>query len=127
MKGNDVMRYCEICGKEAEEHHIVFRSQASYMINVELNKKPLCSSHHKGNEGPHLNGEIDLKYKLQLQKKYFELFSKDYYKVPEIKELLGMTETDMFAFIKKLNNHGEKGFERLDIVMRCMGGKLYVK
>lgn len=121
------MKYCEICGKEAEEHHVVFRSQASYMINVELNKKPLCSEHHKGNEGPHLNRKMDLRYKLEPQKKLFELFSKNYYKAPEIKEILGMTEMHMLAFIKKLNPHGDKGFERLDIVMRCMGGKLYVK
>lgn len=121
------MNYCEICGKEAEEHHIVFRSQAGYMVNVALNKKSLCIEHHKGNEGPHLNRKIDLKYKLPLQNKYFELFSKDYYKAPEIKEILGMTETDMFSFIKRLSPHGDKGFKRLDIVMRCMGGKLYVK
>jgi hypothetical protein len=119
------MKCCEICGRESEEHHIVFRSQASYMVKVELNKKLLCPEHHKGNDGPHLNRKTDLKYKLELQKKLFELFSKDYYKAPEIKELLGLRELNMFSFIKILNPVGDKGFARLDIVMRCMGGKLY--
>jgi hypothetical protein len=121
------MKYCEICGRPAEEHHIVFRSKASYMVHVDLNKKPLCPEHHKGNDGPHLNRKTDLKYKLELQKKLFELFSEDYYKAPDIKELLGLTDLSMFSFIKTLNPVGDKGFERLDIVMRCMGGKIYAK
>lgn len=121
------MKCCEICGRPAEEHHIVYRSHAEYMVNVELNKKPLCVDHHKGNEGPHRNRKIDLKYKLELQKNLFELFSKDFYKAPEIKELLGLNGFHMFGFMKRLDPVGDKGFSRLDIVMRCMGGQLYVK
>lgn len=121
------MKYCEICGRAAEEHHIVFRSQASYMVNVELNKKSLCAEHHKGNDGPHLNKKTDLKYKLELQKKLFELFIEDYYKAPDIKELLGLSEDEMFTFIKILSPFKDKGFERMVIILRCMGGRLYSK
>ena len=73
------MKYCEICGRPAEEHNIVFRSKAAYMVNVEINKKQLCEEHHRGNEGPHLNRKIYLKYKLELQKKLFEIFTKPFY------------------------------------------------
>jgi hypothetical protein len=121
------MKYCEICGRPAEEHHIVFRSHAHHMVDVELNKKPLCQFHHEGNEGPHLKREIDINYKLELQKKLFQLFSGEYYKAPEIKEMLGLSESDMFAFIKPLTPYKDKGFERMVIVLRCMGGKIYVK
>lgn len=121
------MKQCEICGRPAEEHHIVFRLKASYMVNVEINKKLLYAEHHKGNDGPHLNRKTDLKYKLELQKKLFELFKKEHYKAIEIKELLGLTELGMFNFIRRLDPVGDKGFSKIDIVMRCMGGQLYVK
>lgn len=121
------MKYCEICGRPAEEHHIVFRKKAGYMVNVELNKKPLCKEHHTGNQGPHLNRNIDIKYKLELQKKLFELFSEEYYKTPQIQSLLGLNEVEIFTFIKPLTPYKDTGFERMVIVLRCMGGKLYVK
>jgi hypothetical protein len=121
------MKYCEICGRVAEEHHIVFRSKASYMVNVELNKKSLCIDHHKGNEGPHLNRDTDMKYKLELQAQLFKAFAQNYYKASEIKEILGLTDLGIYKFIKRLNPNGDKGFSRIDIVMRCMGGKIYAK
>lgn len=119
------MKYCEICGRAAEEHHIVFRSQASYMVEVELNKKYLCPEHHRGNDSPHGDRKIDVKYKLELQSKLFEIFSKEYYKASEIKELLGLSDVDLYKFIKTLNPVGDKGFKRFDVVLRCMGDKLY--
>jgi hypothetical protein len=96
------MKYCEICGRIAEEHHIVFRSQASYMVNVEINKKPLCLEHHKGNDGPHLNRKTDLKYKQELQKNLFKIFPKSFYTEKDIQEVLNISETETRAIIKTL-------------------------
>jgi hypothetical protein len=62
MIGSGLMKYCKICGRPAEEHHIVFRSKAHYMVNVDLNIKHLCKEHHKGNGGPHLNRKVDLTF-----------------------------------------------------------------
>jgi hypothetical protein len=120
------MKYCEICGRIAEEHHIVFRSQASYMVNVEINKKPLCLEHHRGNNSPHMDKKIDVKYKLELQNKLFKIFPKSFYTENEIQEVLNISETETRAIVKTMRRYKE-GFERLDIVIRCMGGKLYVK
>lgn len=119
------MKYCKICGKQyAEEHHVVFRSQAKFMENVALNKIPLCSEHHRGNEGPHLNKKIDIKYKLELQKELFKLFTKTHYTEKEIREALDISETETRTLVKTLKLTAE-GYDSTDIVIRCMGGKLY--
>jgi len=121
------MKYCEVCGRnQVELHHIVFRSQASYMANIKVNFKYLCAEHHRGNEGPHSNRKIDFEYKYQLQKKLFELFEKDYYKENEIKELLETTASEAKKITKKLKVYKE-GYERLDIICRLMGGRIYAK
>lgn len=122
------MKECEICGAvNAQLHHIIHRSSASYMINIKINHKHLCLNHHTGNEGPHLNPKMDMQYKLEMQKKLFELFSdKEYFTENEIMERLETTPKEVTKIIKCLRLRIE-GYERLDIVIRCMGGKLYVK
>jgi hypothetical protein len=119
------MKYCEICGRIAEEHHVVFRSQAKYMVNVEINKRHLCSEHHRGNNSPHMNRKIDLKYKLELQKQLFEIFSKPFYNEKEIQDALEISEGETKAIVKTLKRYKE-GYERTDLVIKCMGEKLYV-
>lgn len=120
------MKYCEICGKIAEEHHVVFRSQAKYMVNVKINTRDLCNVHHRGNEGPHLNRKTDLKYKLELQKKLFEIFSKPFYTEKEIQEILDISESETKSIVKTLIRHKE-GYERTGLVIRCMGDRLYAE
>lgn len=116
---------CEVCGRNySEQHHFVHRSQAKYMENVDINKIRLCNEHHRGNQWPHLNNKVDVEYKLQLQRKLFKLFAKPYYRLSEIKEVLGMSESEVQRFVKVLRLYKER-FDRLDIVIRCMGGKLY--
>nr|WP_272509117.1 hypothetical protein [Clostridium ganghwense] len=105
-------------------HHIVFRSQAPYMKEVKLNHKYLCIEHHRGNSSPHRNREIDLKYKKELQKKLLDLFPKAYYTVEEIGELLGISELGTYRIVKTLKLH-EEGYERVDLVIRMMGGMMY--
>lgn len=118
---------CEECSKNVTElHHIVFRSQAPYMANIKINFKYLCPEHHRGNDSPHMNREIDFKYKYELQKKLFELFNKAFYTEKEIKDLLETTTTEVRKIVKRLPLHKE-GYERVDIVARLMGGRLYAK
>ena len=120
------MKRCVICGRPAEEYNIVFRSKAAYMVNVEINKKQLCEEHHRVNNSPHMNTKIDLQYKLELQKKLFEIFSKRFYSEKEIQALLDISETETKAIVKVLRRYKE-GYDRLDIVVKCMGGKLYAE
>ena len=119
------MNYCEICGKPAEEHHIVRRRKSAGMINAKINHKYLCYEHHRtGKDAPHNNKKIDTKYKLELQKQLFQLFHKDYYYYKEIMDLLEISAKDADKLVKTLAWHSE-GYERLDIVKACMGGKIY--
>lgn len=118
---------CEECNKNITElHHIVFRSQASYMANIKINFKYLCSEDHRGNNGPHMNKNVDFKYKYELQTKLFEMFNKPYYTEKEIKDLLETTSSEVRKIVKKLKLYKE-GYERVDLVARLMGGRIYAK
>lgn len=120
-------KYCEICGAPGEKHHVVFRKKCAAMINAKINYKYLCGEHHRtGKEAPHNNRQVDIKYKLELQKQLFQLFSDDYYNKTEIAELLEIKPKEVDQFAKTLMWHSQ-GYKSLDIVIKCMGGGLYAK
>jgi len=121
------MKACAICGRvPAESHHIVFRSQNKPMIKAPINHIYLCPKHHRETNGVHgkEGHKLDMQLKLQLQKKLFELFDKDYYSKKDIKELLGISNKDVDMLTKMLK-HYPRGYKRVDIVRNCMGGMLY--
>jgi len=128
MKEGFNMNYCEECGKPyAELHHIIFRSHAPYMSNIQINFKYLCSDHHRGNGSPHMDKNKSIEYKMELQKKLFKLFSdKQYYSEKEIQQKLKTTSSEAKKITKKLKLYKE-GYESVDIVTRLMGGMLYAK
>lgn len=118
-------KYCEICGAPAQLHHIIYRSIAPYMRNIKINFKYLCLEHHTGNAGPHKNRNLDIKYKLELQKKLFELFSeKEFYSESEIKEKLENTSSEVRKLVKSLRINKE-GYSKFDLIIHMMGDKLY--
>lgn len=116
------MYHCEICGAMADIHHIIHKHEGGY--DIELNYKYLCKYHHRGKTGPHNCIETDLKYKLQLQKKLFNLLPKKYYTVKELHNLLGMTPSSLKKLLRKLKLYKE-GYYKEDIIKNLMGGKLY--
>lgn len=120
--------YCEVCGspRNVELHHVIFRSKAPYMSDVEINLKYLCNEHHRGNRGPHLCREIDIKYKVELQYKLSEIFENKFYSAEETRDKLGITDKEIRKIVKTLNLHPE-GYSRLDIISKLMGGRLYIK
>lgn len=121
------MKECEICSKvPGEQHHIVFRSQCKAMIKAPINHIYLCEEHHRGNNGPHLNRKTDIKYKLELQKKLFELFIEKHYHKYEVEQLLRIDSKEVDRLVKTLKWYKE-GYDRIDIVRMCMGGMLYGK
>ena len=114
--------HCEICGATADIHHIVHKHEGGY--DIKLNYKYLCNYHHRGKNGPHNCIETDLRYKLELQDKFYKLLPKDYYTAKELYTLLGMSNSSLKKLIKKLKLFKE-GYSKEDIIKNLMGGKLY--
>ncbi len=99
------------------------------MISCPYNKIDLCYECHKGNNGPHMNKSIDIKYKVKLQEKLFELFSeKEIYTQDEIKAILKIPKRHVWMLIKVLPlkvNGSTLGYTKEDIIRQAMGGRLY--
>lgn len=105
-----------------EKHHIVFKSQGG--LDFELNYKYLSSEDHRGNYGPHLNRETDLRYKIELESTLRMKLFDDYYTVEELIEILGLNSRQANKAFNKITKY-RKGMKREDIIRRLMGGKLY--
>lgn len=126
-------KYCEEClkndiWKSAELHHIILKSKAKYMSNIKINFKYLCPEHHRlGKDSPHMNRQVDLKYKLQLQKDMFSLFEdKEYWTEREIRDKLECTSSEVKKITKKLKLYKE-GYDKIQLIHRLMGDMLYAK
>ena len=116
------MLKCEICGKPADKHHIVYKSQGG--IEFTLNFRYLCTQHHRGKLGPHKNRRLDLEYKLDMQRKLENILIKEFYSTGEIENLLKINK----GIIKRLFKEykiSDKGYKKSDIIFKLMGRKRY--
>lgn len=120
--GGEKLLKCEVCGKQADKHHIVYRSQGG--IDFPLNFKYLCQEHHRGKEGPHKNRKLDLQYKLDMQNSLQTLLYKDFYILDELVSLLQINKGMLKRIFKEYKLYKE-GYRKLDIVYRLMGKKIY--
>jgi len=113
---------CEVCGNQADKHHIVYKSQGG--IEFPLNFRYLCTHHHRGKTGPHKNRRLDIEYKLTMQKKLEEILIKKFYLIEELESLLKINKGMIKRLFKeyKLN---DKGFKKGDIIFKLMGKKRY--
>ena len=118
------MFFCEICNKPADIHHIVHRSEGG--LDIELNFKYLCEEHHRGKGGPHHSIETDIKYKIELQNKLYEILSKEYYSIKELSFILNASINTIKRITKNIRLYKE-GFKREDIILTIMGGTLYTE
>ena len=118
------MLRCEICGKQADKHHIVYRCQGG--VDFPLNFRYLCSEHHRGKNGPHKNRKLDLEYKLQMQKNLEDLLYEDYYNLDELVGLLEINKGMLKRLLKEYKLYKE-GYKRSDILYRLMGKKKYTE
>lgn len=116
------MYKCEICGREADIHHIVHKNEGG--LDFPLNYKYLCPEHHRGKEGPHRNSKIDIEYKLELQERLERILYKDFYTTEELIEVLSLNKTKAKKFFKELKLYKE-GYKKSDIIYRLMGKKKY--
>lgn len=116
--------FCEICNKPADIHHIVHRSEGG--LDIEINYKYLCNEHHRGKSGPHNSIEIDLKYKLELQKELLNLLDKNFYTIKELSNTLNFSLNVAKRITKDLRLYKE-GYKKEDIILYLMGGTLYTE
>jgi len=113
---------CEVCGKPADKHHIVYKSQGG--IEFPLNFRYLCSQHHRGEMGPHKNRGLDLEYKLNMQRQLQELLIKEFYYPLELELLLNINKGMIERLFKTCKLYA-CGYRKEDIVFRLMGLKKY--
>ena len=118
------MLSCEICNAPADIHHIVHRSEGGF--DIELNYKYLCPYHHRGKYGPHHSKEIDLRYKIDLQNKLYEILTKDYYYFKELSQILNIQNNTLKRITKDLKLYKE-GYKKSDIIFKIMGNKFYTE
>lgn len=118
------MLSCEICNAPADIHHIVHRSEGGF--DIELNYKYLCPYHHRGKYGPHHSKEIDLRYKIDLQNKLYEILTKDYYYFRELSQILNIPNNTLKRITKDLKLYKE-GYKKSDIIFKIMGNKFYTE
>ncbi len=118
------MLSCEICNAPADIHHIVHRSEGGF--DIELNYKYLCPYHHRGKYGPHHSKEIDLRYKIDLQNKLYEILTKDYYYFKELSQILNIPNNTLKRITKDLKLYKE-GYKKSDIIFKIMGNKFYTE
>lgn len=113
---------CEICGREADIHHIVHRCEGG--LDFPLNFKYLCAEHHRGKHGPHKDNKVDIEYKLELQENLEKLLNKDFYSLNELAEVLDLNKNKAKKLLKNLRLHKE-GYDKSEIIYRLMGKERY--
>lgn len=118
------MPKCEICGKEADKHHIIYRSQEG--IDFPLNFKYLCPEHHRGKNGPHKNKKLDLQYKLQLQNNLYKILYKEFYSLDELVNIIHINKGMLKKIFRDYKIYKE-GYKKSDIIYRLMGKKVYTE
>ena len=116
------MFQCEVCGKPADKHHIVYKSQGG--IEFPLNFRYLCTLHHRGSYGPHKNRRLDLEYKLNMQRNLEDILIEEAYHIEELVPLLKINKGMIIRLFKQYDQNG-KGFKKSDIIFRLMGRKKY--
>lgn len=116
------MSLCEICNAQADIHHIVHRSEGGF--DIVLNYKYLCPYHHRGKFGPHHCKEVDIRYKLDLQNKLFDILKKDYYSFKDLSLNLNIPKNTLKRITRDLKLYKE-GYKKSDVILKIMGGQLY--
>ena len=106
------------------KHHIVYRSHGG--LNINMNYLYLCPEHHNMSANSiHRDREMDLKYKRELQERYFKVFSEDKYNIKQIARILETTTICIERSFKKVQTDPDGYIAKEDIIRKLMGGKLY--
>lgn len=115
------MNLCCVCGKKGDKHHIIHKDEGG--MDFPLNCIYLCEEHHRGPKGPHKDASVDASYKKLLYDTLHKLFSNPFYSEIEIKELTGLSVSQLRTLKKTLRRHKE-GFRTVDVIDFLMSGHL---
>lgn len=116
------MNLCRVCGEPGERHHIVYKNQGG--IDIPYNYIYLCNLHHRGEEGPHKDRDLDIKLKKEMQDKLFKILIKDYYTFEEFSALLKINPMQGKIISREIRKYN-LGYKKNDIVKRLMGNTIY--
>ena len=116
--------FCEIYNNPTDIHLTTHRIEGG--LDIEIKYKYLCNEHHRGKSGPHNSIEIDLKYKLELQKELLNLLDKNFYTIKELSNTLNFSLNVAKRITKDLHLYKE-GYKKEDIILYLMGGTLYTE
>lgn len=106
-----------------ERHHIIYKSQLG--LDFPMNYKYLSAMDHRGNNGPHMDRETDLKYKRELEQNLIDTLTDEKYRVDELIEILELDDEQAYKSFKQVNKTS-KGMAREDIIKRLLGGRFYI-
>ena len=82
----DDLSYCIVCGRPHPHKHEVFFGEKQRKHSIKYGMVlPLCYLHHEGNDSPHMNREIDLKYKEMAQ----EVWERTYGSREDFRKIFG--------------------------------------
>lgn len=116
---------CSMCYSyfRLEVHHIIFRSQAKFLINCNLNKIKICHNCHDYLHHNKNGYKLDKKIKLDYQNKLEFLLDKEYFTREELNNIFKINEKALDSFCKLMKS--EKGvFNRDEVLRVAMGGKI---
>lgn len=106
-----------------EKHHIIFKSQGG--LDFPLNYKYLTAEDHRGNESPHMNRSIDLKYKEQLERDLRHVLEDTHYSTEEVIQILELKPKQAYKAFKQISKTS-KGMDKEDIIFRLLGSRYYL-
>ena len=102
---------------------MIFKSQGG--LDFHLNYIYLTPEEHRGDESPHENIEINLKYKCELESNLRELLTKPYYEIPELIKKLLLNEKQAYRAFKKVSREPE-GISREEVIFKLLGNRYYL-
>lgn len=106
-----------------EKHHIIFKSQGG--LDFPLNFKYLSAIDHRGNESPHMNRSIDLKYKEQLERDLRDVLTDKHYSIEEVIQILELKPKQAYKAFKQVSKTS-KGMDKEDVIFRLLGSRYYI-
>ena len=106
-----------------ERHHIIFKSQGG--LDFHLNYIYLTHEEHRGDESPHENIEINLKYKCELESNLRDILGKSHYTIEELIKKLLLNEEQAYKVFKKVPRE-PKGISREEVIKVLLGGRYYI-
>ena len=106
-----------------EKHHVIFKSAGG--LDFPLNYKYLSAESHRGNNSPHMNREIDLQYKKELESSLRAILTELHYFESELIQLLELDSKQADKAFRHIRITS-KGMNTEEVIKRLLGGRFYL-